>query len=84
MKVPPFLLRLSTLQIALGVSIALHALLLTVRFIDPAHPNRGLVFDGRTAEDFKLSTGTFVSVGPLRARVTLAGAPSCRTSSSPG
>ena len=55
-----------------------------VRFIDPAHPNRGLVFDGRTAEDFKLSTGTFVSVGPLRARVTLAGAPSCRTSSSPG
>ena len=46
-----------------------------VRFIDPAHPNRGLVFDGRTAEDFKLSTGTFVSVGPLRARVTLAGAP---------
>lgn len=46
-----------------------------VKFVDPAHPNRGLLFDGRTAEDFKLSTGTFVSVGPLRAKVTLAGAP---------
>ena len=45
------------------------------KFIDPAHPARGLLFDGRTAEDFKLSTGTFVSVGPLRAKVTLAGAP---------
>jgi feruloyl-CoA synthase len=43
--------------------------------LDPAHPERGLVFDGRIAEDFKLSTGTFVSVGPLRARVTLAGDP---------
>ena len=40
MKVPPFLLRLSTLQIALGVSIALHALLLSVRFIDPERFNR--------------------------------------------
>ena len=40
MKAPPFLLRLSTLQIALGVSIALHALLLTVRFIDPERFNR--------------------------------------------
>ena len=40
MKIPPFLLRLSTLQIALGVSIALHALLLTVRFIDPERFNR--------------------------------------------
>ena len=46
-----------------------------VKFIDPAEPTRGLLFDGRTAEDFKLSTGTFVSVGPLRAKVTLAGAP---------
>jgi feruloyl-CoA synthase len=27
------------------------------------------VFDGRLAEDFKLSTGTWVSVGPLRARI---------------
>ena len=35
---------------------------------------RGLLFDGRIAEDFKLSTGTFVSVGPLRARIIAAGA----------
>ncbi len=46
-----------------------------VRFIDPQRPERGLFFDGRLAEDFKLSTGTFVSVGPLRARVIAAGAP---------
>jgi feruloyl-CoA synthase len=46
-----------------------------VKFIDPAQPNRGLLFDGRTAEDFKLSTGTFVSVGPLRAKVIAAGHP---------
>ena len=45
------------------------------KLIDPEHPNRGLMFDGRTAEDFKLSTGTFVSVGPLRAKITLAGDP---------
>ena len=44
-------------------------------WVDPARPNLGLMFDGRTAEDFKLSTGTFVSVGPLRAKITLAGAP---------
>ncbi|MFT3664104.1 feruloyl-CoA synthase [Piscinibacter sp.] len=46
-----------------------------VRLIDPANPGRGFAFDGRTAEDFKLSTGTFVSVGPLRARVIGAGDP---------
>jgi feruloyl-CoA synthase len=46
-----------------------------VRWVDPAQPQRGLLFDGRTAEDFKLSTGTFVSVGPLRARVIVAGDP---------
>jgi feruloyl-CoA synthase len=45
------------------------------KFIDEAQPQRGLMFDGRTAEDFKLSTGTFVSVGPLRARIAQAGAP---------
>jgi feruloyl-CoA synthase len=45
------------------------------KFIDPAQPGRGLMFDGRTAEDFKLSTGTFVSVGPLRARIIQAGDP---------
>jgi feruloyl-CoA synthase len=45
------------------------------RFLDPADPQRGLVFDGRIAEDFKLDSGTFVSVGPLRARVMAAGTP---------
>ncbi len=45
------------------------------RWVDPAEPNLGLFFDGRTAEDFKLSTGTFVSVGPLRVRITVAGDP---------
>jgi len=35
----------------------------------------GLSFDGRIAEDFKLATGTFVSVGPLRAKIIAAGAP---------
>ena len=43
--------------------------------LDPDNPQRGFIFDGRLAEDFKLSTGTFVSVGPLRARVTTEGAP---------
>jgi feruloyl-CoA synthase len=38
-----------------------------VRFVDPADPGQGLVFDGRLSEDFKLSSGTWVSVGPLRA-----------------
>ncbi len=46
-----------------------------VKPIDPANPGRGFAFDGRTAEDFKLSTGTFVSVGPLRARIIAAGDP---------
>ena len=46
-----------------------------VKPIDPANPGTGFAFDGRTAEDFKLSTGTFVSVGPLRARVIAAGDP---------
>jgi len=45
------------------------------KFIDATQPQLGLMFDGRIAEDFKLSTGTFVSVGPLRARVILEGAP---------
>ena len=46
-----------------------------VQWIDPAQPDRGLRFDGRIAEDFKLATGTFVSVGPLRGRIIAAGAP---------
>jgi feruloyl-CoA synthase len=39
-----------------------------LRFYDPEDPGKGFVFDGRIAEDFKLATGTWVSVGPLRAR----------------
>lgn len=46
-----------------------------LRFADPQRPELGFMFDGRIAEDFKLSTGTFVSVGPLRARVISAAAP---------
>jgi feruloyl-CoA synthase len=40
-----------------------------LKFVDPNDPSKGLLFDGRIAEDYKLSTGTWVSVGPLRARV---------------
>jgi feruloyl-CoA synthase len=39
-----------------------------LKFADPDDPAKGLLFDGRIAEDYKLSTGTWVSVGPLRAR----------------
>ena len=38
-----------------------------LKFEDAADPAKGLLFDGRLAEDFKLATGTWVSVGPLRA-----------------
>ena len=37
-----------------------------IRFVDPRDVNKGFYFDGRIAEDFKLSTGTWVTVGPLR------------------
>ena len=37
-----------------------------LRFDDPASPEKGLLFEGRIAEDFKLATGTWVGVGPLR------------------
>jgi feruloyl-CoA synthase len=46
-----------------------------VKFVDPARPELGLLFDGRIAEDFKLSTGTWVSVGPLRAALIATLAP---------
>ncbi|KQP17632.1 feruloyl-CoA synthase [Pseudorhodoferax sp. Leaf267] len=46
-----------------------------VDWIDPQNIHLGLRFDGRIAEDFKLATGTFVSVGPMRARITAYGAP---------
>jgi len=37
-----------------------------VKFADPDRPECGLFFDGRIAEDFKLNSGTWVSVGTLR------------------
>lgn len=46
-----------------------------VKWIDETDIHLGLRFDGRIAEDFKLATGTFVSVGPLRAKIVAAGAP---------
>ncbi len=46
-----------------------------VRWFDPAQPDLGFIFDGRVAEDFKLYTGTWVSVGPLRGRILQEGAP---------
>ena len=36
------------------------------KFVDPDDPSKGLVFDGRVVEDFKLDTGTFVNAGRLR------------------
>ena len=47
-------------------------------FVDPDAPAKGLEFNGRLAEDFKLSTGTWVDVGPLRERVIEAGKPLIR------
>jgi feruloyl-CoA synthase len=44
------------------------------RFLDPEHPERGIVFDGRVAEDFKLATGTWVNVGTVRTALVSAGA----------
>jgi feruloyl-CoA synthase len=38
-----------------------------LRFADPDDVTKGLIFDGRVAEDFKLASGTWVNVGPLRA-----------------
>jgi len=46
-----------------------------VKWIDETDVHQGLRFDGRIAEDFKLATGTFVNVGPLRAKIVAAGAP---------
>jgi feruloyl-CoA synthase len=40
-----------------------------MRFVDPADARQGFEFDGRITEDFKLTTGTWVSVGPLRAKI---------------
>jgi feruloyl-CoA synthase len=46
-----------------------------VKLADPADPSKGVVFDGRVAEDFKLTTGTWVHAGALRVRLIAAGDP---------
>ena len=46
-----------------------------VKFADPRDPAKGIVFDGRVAEDFKLSTGTWVHVGQVRVQLIAAGDP---------
>lgn len=48
------------------------------KFADPNDPKHGLLFDGRIAENFKLATGTWVHVGPLRAQFVDAFAPYVR------
>jgi feruloyl-CoA synthase len=49
-----------------------------LRFVDPADVNKGFLFDGRFSEDFKLASGTWVSVGPLRSRILAHFAPFVR------
>ncbi len=44
-------------------------------FVDPDDPAQGLVFAGRVVEDFKLESGTFVHVGPLRVAAIAAASP---------
>ncbi len=46
-----------------------------VRLADPDDPAKGIVFDGRLAEEFKLTTGTWVPVGELRVGVLAAASP---------
>jgi feruloyl-CoA synthase len=45
------------------------------RLADAQDPARGLLFDGRIAEDFKLSSGTWVRTGALRVKALTAAAP---------
>jgi feruloyl-CoA synthase len=45
------------------------------KFVDEKDPSKGLIFDGRVTEDFKLSSGTWVSVGTLRADAIAAASP---------
>ena len=46
-----------------------------VKFADPTDAAKGIVFDGRVAEDFKLSTGTWVNAGAVRIRLIAAADP---------
>ena len=49
-----------------------------VRLVDPDNPGKGMLFDGRIAEDFKLASGTWVSTGPLRASLLAVLAPAAQ------
>ena len=49
-----------------------------IRFVDVEDPQKGFAFDGRVSEDFKLMTGTWVSVGNLRASMIATFAPLLR------
>ncbi len=49
-----------------------------LKFEDLDDWTKGLIFDGRLSEDFKLATGTWVSVGPLRSEVIAHCAPFVR------
>jgi feruloyl-CoA synthase len=49
-----------------------------IKPVDPDDFDKGFDFDGRISEDFKLGSGTWVSVGPLRARFVAASAPLVR------
>ena len=44
-----------------------------LKFVDEHNANKGMLFDGRLTEDFKLNTGTWVSVGTLRSQIITAG-----------
>lgn len=46
-----------------------------VRFVDENAPEKGLAYDGRLSENFKLATGTWVTVAPLREQVISSFAP---------
>ena len=46
-----------------------------LKLVNSSDPNQGLIFDGRIAEDFKLTSGTWVNVGMLRSTIITLGAP---------
>ncbi len=46
-----------------------------IRFVDPSDVNKGFLYDGRLSEDFKVASGTWVSVGPLRSAIVTHFAP---------
>ena len=48
------------------------------RLVDPLDPARGILFDGRITEDFKLMTGTWVSTGTVRVNAIAAASPLIR------